>query len=148
MKSVLLTLTLLMTANSAYARIYFDSGCTAYTIAGDEIKVSVTGRPTSPYRVDSDKLSQEENLVTWSGKEKDEDGNVFNLVLDQTNTTKFQEKNGVEDCFEYESDVSINYAIVKKVSKKISDTLQIKKGQKLAFVCYNRVTYGPVGQCN
>ncbi|QDK44776.1 hypothetical protein DOM22_06160 [Bdellovibrio sp. ZAP7] len=149
MKSVFVTLALLISANPVFAGgVYLTSNCTAYTIDGNQVKIGVAGRPMDAYRIESDKLSEEENLVTWDGIEKDEDGNIFNLVLKQTNRTKFEAKNYTEECFENEAEVTVEYAVVKKVSKKISQTLNIKKGQKLAFVCQSVVTYGPVGKCN
>lgn len=148
MKSVFVTMALLISTNSAFAGVYLTSNCTAYTMDGNQVTVGVAGRPLDAYRIESDKLSQEENLVAWDGKEKDEDGNVFNLVLKRSHHTKFEKKTYTEDCFANEAEVTVDYAVVKKVSQKISQALNIKKGQKLAFVCQSVITYGPVGKCN
>ncbi|WP_413586839.1 hypothetical protein [Bdellovibrio sp. HCB274] len=148
MKKLIVLFALIAASQSAFAGVYYTGECVAKTINGTEIRVEVAGRPTSPKHVQSEKLSSEESLATFDGNTQDENGNIFQLVMKQTNrvvTEQTEIKD--EDCFNRERATDVTTAVVQKVSKKIQETLGLKKGQKLVFVCFNETTYGSGYYC-
>lgn len=139
MKSVFVSLALLITSHSAMAaHVYFDDDCTAYTLDGSKIEISIqNSRPTNPHVLDIDMGNSDKiPYVTFVGGEKYDDDIIEPvLVLKQLSSKTTAKKTLNEEGYEGDSELSVRVVKVVAVDPIVKARKDLKAGQTLTFVC-------------
>jgi hypothetical protein len=137
MKSVFVTLALLIGSQSAMAmHAYGTDDCTAYT-ENDKIEISIANsRPANPHIIKIENDTEDVRFVNFIGATMGQDDETDTVLTLKTISSKITGKTtNDEDGWEGWTELSVRVAKVTKASPFIQKEKGLKVGQTLTFIC-------------
>jgi hypothetical protein len=139
MKKMIAFLSLLSISLPALAmHSYGEDNCIAKMLNGSTLELVITnGQPTNPHKlIDRVNDSTDFTTVEFKGAPMGGDEQGSELVLEKTSEKNINSRKVSDGCLEGYERTSTRTALVKSISKKLSEKFDLKEGNSVQFVCY------------
>ena len=155
MKSVLISFAVLASTSSAFAmHAYGSDTCVAVTPQGRSITIELSNTgPLDPHRINSEGLNLKIDEILWVNFGKadlgvDEPVKTAALSLEVTRESNLTSGKLDDGCLQGERSTSVRLASVVNVGARAKELFDLKKGDKLAFSCYEDYQAPSGKHCN